>query len=33
MLSYLKFRLKQKLGGQEDQYTTSPFFMSLKIQA
>ena len=30
MLSYLKFRLKQKLGGQEDQYTTSSFFSVFK---
>ena len=30
MLSYLKFRLKQKLAGQEDQYTTSSFFSVFK---
>ena len=30
MLSYLKFRLKQKLGGQEDRYTTSSFFSVFK---
>ena len=30
MLSYLKFCLKQKLAGQEDQYTTSSFFSVFK---